>query len=176
MQAMFNCNIKLECKEPSGKQHHAADCTTHIISGLGRTFVIFKSFIHSWRIHTVCFDHTYPHTLPPNSSNTLPLPSTFFFCPSTMCAAYIFMDVDFHLEDNDFPGATLCKKKKKSYSPSPSSYRLPIGPQLGVGFMLLCLLYAGICLSRACLGLMNAAGWIFWRDITICKAFPFTPF
>lgn len=28
-----------------------------------------------------------------------------------MCAAYIFMDVDFRLEDNDFPGATLCKKK-----------------------------------------------------------------
>lgn len=159
MQAMFNCNIKLECKEPSGKQHHAA-ALYHSYHLRTRTdLCYFKSFIHSLRIHTVCFDHTHPHTLPPNSSHTLPLPSTFFSAPvQCVLPTYLWMRTS---TQKITIFRVLPSAKNKSYSPSSSSYRLPIGPQLGVGFMLLCLLYAGICLSRACLGLMNAAGWIF---------------
>lgn len=140
--------------------------TTRIISGLGQTFVIFKSFIHSLRIHTVCFDHTHPLT----QRLSHPPPSVFF-SPPVQCVlpTYLWL-CGLPFRRHWFSGGYPLQKNLNS--PSPSSYRLPIGPQLGVGFMLLCPLYTGVCLLRACLGLMNAAGLI-WRDITIAR--PFRP-
>lgn len=144
MQAMFNCNIKLECKEPSGKQNRLQHYThSHHLQEQDRPLGIFKSCIHSLRIHIVCFDHTHP--LLPTS-----LTSTLF--PSTQLLSSFFTQVQFvlptyswacglPLECIYFLGATLWKK---TYSPSPSGYWLPIAPELGMGFMFLCAPCAGI--------------------------------
>lgn len=119
MQAMFNCNIKLECKEPSGKQNRLQHYThSHHLQEQDRPLGIFKSCIHSLRIHIVCFDHTHP--LLPTS-----LTSTLF--PSTQLLSSFFTQVQFvlptyswvcglPLECIYFLGATLWKKNLFSFS------------------------------------------------------------